>query len=198
MKCSNTNHWSSNIPKHAQTFLALTLVTLLLTACSSSGPRDEEGNRQHGLTLSQNAERAKREFLRADPDMQSFFDTAAGYALFPSIGKGGMGIGGAYGEGCVYENNALIGYTDLSQLTIGFQLGGQSFREVIFFQTSRALDKFKAEKFEFSANASAVAVTAGASTANDYESGVAVFTMAKGGLMFEASIGGQKFSYEPK
>ncbi len=182
----------------AKVMLGLAMLCLLVGGCSSGGARDADGRRVPNLTLSQNAERAKREFLRADPDMQTFFDAAAGYALFPTIGKGGMGIGGAYGEGCVYENGALVGYAELSQLTIGFQLGGQSFREVIFFQTERALNKFRAEKFEFSANASAVAVTAGASTANDYESGVAVFTMAKGGLMFEASIGGQKFSYETK
>lgn len=184
----STFHW----------LLSSTLVVLWLGACSSAPQRDAEGKRIPDLRLSENAERAKREFISADPEMATYFKSATGYAIFPSIAKGGIGIGGAYGEGCVYENGNLIGYTDLAQVTIGFQLGGQSFREVIFFQTERALNKFRAEKFEFSANASAIAVTTGASTANDYEGGVAVFTMAKGGLMFEASIGGQKFSYEPK
>lgn len=137
-------------------------------------------------------------FLNKDPSLQAFFDKAYGFAVFPGVGKGGFGIGGAYGKGEVFEQGRLIGYSSLKQLTIGFQLGGQKYSEIIFFRTKAALDDFTRGNFEFSAQASAVAVTAGASTDADYDYDVAVFTMARGGLMYEASIGGQKFSYRPR
>jgi lipid-binding SYLF domain-containing protein len=136
-------------------------------------------------------------FKTNDPGLKRFFNEAAGYAVFPTVGKGGIGIGGAYGEGKVYRAGKYIGDTSLSQLTIGFQLGGQAYSEVIFFGSKAALDNFTAGNFEFSAQASAVAVTAGASADADYDGGIAVFTMAKGGLMYEASVGGQKFSFTP-
>ncbi len=138
-----------------------------------------------------------REFLRKDPDMKLFFDKAYGYAVFPTVGKGGIGIGGAFGKGKVYEQGRWIGDASLSQLTIGFQLGGQAYSEVIFFRDKAALERFTSGNFAFSAQASAVAATAGASADADYENGVAVFTLAKGGLMYEASIGGQKFGFTP-
>lgn len=137
-------------------------------------------------------------FKNRDPSMQVFFDKAHGYAVFPTVGKGGMGIGGAYGRGEVYEKGKLVGYSSLTQLTIGFQLGGQAYSEIIFFKDKATLDHFKSGNFEFSAQASAVAVTAGASADAAYNNGVAIFTMAKGGLMYEASVGGQKFSFTPR
>lgn len=137
-------------------------------------------------------------FLNKDPSLQAFFDKAYGFVVFPGVGKGGFGIGGAYGKGEVFEQGKLIGYSSLKQLTIGFQLGGQKYSEIIFFRTKAALDDFTRGNFEFSAQASAVAVTAGASADADYHHDVAVFTMARGGLMYEASVGGQKFSYRPK
>ena len=117
--------------------------------------------------------------------------------MFPKIYKAAIGVGGAYGTGQVYEKGKFIGDAKLSQLTYGFQLGGQAYSEVIFFGEEDALERFKAEKMEFSAQASAVAVTAGASADAAYEHGVAIFTLAIGGLMYEASIGGQKFSFNP-
>ena len=137
-------------------------------------------------------------FKNKDAGLKRFFADAHGYAVFPTVAKGGIGIGGAYGEGKVYRNGSYIGNTSLSQLTIGFQLGGQAYSEVIFFGNKAALDRFTQGKFEFSAQASAVAVTSGASTDADYNNGVAVFTLAKGGLMYEASVGGQKFSFSKK
>lgn len=137
-------------------------------------------------------------FKNADPGLQVFFDKAYGYAVFPTVGKGGIGIGGAYGKGEVYEKGVMIGTTSLTQVTIGFQLGGQAYSEIIFFKDKATLDDFKTGNFEFSAQASAVAATSGASADADYSNGVAVFTLAKGGLMYEASIGGQKFSFTPK
>jgi lipid-binding SYLF domain-containing protein len=138
------------------------------------------------------------EFKQADPDIDVFFQKAYGYAIFPEITKGAIGVGGAAGDGTVFEGGQSVGSSSMTQVTIGLQLGGQTYREAIFFKDKAALDAFKAGNFEVAAGASAVAVQAGASKTADYDSGVAIFTMATGGLMFEASIGGQKFSFEPK
>jgi lipid-binding SYLF domain-containing protein len=138
------------------------------------------------------------EFRKADPGIQTFFDKAWGYAVFPTVGKAGIGIGGAYGKGVVYEKGTIIGTSSIAQLTIGFQWGGQAYREIIFFQNKAALDDFKTGKYELGAQVSAVAITLGASADVDYKNSVAVFTMAKGGLMYEASVGGQKFSFTAK
>lgn len=147
-----------------------------------------------------------------------FFQTAYGYAVFPTIGKGGVGIGGAYGEGHVYEKGRYIGNTSVTQLTVGFQLGGQAYSEIIFFRDKAALNAFTSGNFEFGAEASAVAITAAAGasasttgssaaasvgqhdakTAGAYTKGMATFTIAKGGLMYAATIGGQKFKYTPR
>lgn len=140
---------------------------------------------------------AMAEFTKADPGLRKEINKAAGYAIFPSVGKGAIGVGAAHGKGWVYQRGALVGETSLTQVTIGLQLGGQAYRELILFKDQTALDDFKRGNFEFDAQASAVAVTAGASADLEYNSGVAIITMAKGGLMYEASVGGQKFSYKP-
>lgn len=137
-------------------------------------------------------------FKNSDPSMKVFFEKAYGYAVFPTVAKAGMGIGGAHGKGKVYRRGEFIGITSLTQVTIGFQLGGQAYSEIIFFKDKAALDDFTSGNFEFGAQVSAVAVTAGASANADYSGGVAVFTLAKGGLMYEASVGGQKFGFTPK
>ena len=131
-----------------------------------------------------------------DPGMAKHFAEAHGYAIFPTVGKGAIGIGGARGKGRVYEQGRRVGTTTLTQLSIGFQLGGQAYSEVIFFKDKTALDDFKRGNFELDAQASAVALTARASRDLAYNRGVAIVTMAKGGLMYEASVGGQKFSYK--
>ncbi|RBN50100.1 lipid-binding SYLF domain-containing protein [Flavobacterium psychrolimnae] len=141
------------------------------------------------------SETAKSEFIKSDPLMKALFDKAYGYAIFPNVGKGGLGIGGAAGNGVVYEQNKRIGMAKLSQVSIGFQAGGQAYREVIFFESKNEMDRFKESRFEFSAQASAVAVTEGASANVKYTNGVMVFTMQKGGLMYEESIGGQQFKF---
>lgn len=142
--------------------------------------------------------RAILEIKEKDPEIQRFFDNSAGYAVFPSVGKGGVIIGGAFGRGLVIVNEQVDGYTALSQVTIGVQLGGQKYSQFIFFHDETALEHFKRGNFEFGAQASAVAITAGASADANYDTGVAVFTVAGAGLMVEGSIGGQRFSYEPK
>ena len=148
--------------------------------------------------LELDVKRAILEIKQRDPGIQRFFDGSAGYAVFPSVGKGGLIIGGAFGRGLVIVNEQVDGYTSLSQATIGAQIGGQKYAQFIFFKDDTALDNFRRENFEFGAQASAVAITAGASVDAAYDGGVAVFTNAGGGLMAEATIGGQSFKYEPK
>ena len=135
-------------------------------------------------------------FEEGDPGMQAWFNDAYGYAVFPSVGKGGIGIGGSRGKGLVYDQRVLIGKTTLTEISIGFQLGGQEFSEVIFFKDKTALDDFTRGNFELGAGVSAVALTAGASADLGYNGGVAVVTATKGGLMYEATVSGQKFDYE--
>lgn len=145
------------------------------------------------------AEAAIRRFVGLDAGMDAkFFRTAKGYAVFPSVGKGAVGLGGAYGRGVLYEGGKVVGYCDLSQGSIGFQLGGQAYSEIIFFENDRKVADFKAGNFEFAAQASAVAIRADASANARYDDGVAVFTAAGEGLMFEASLGGQRFTYQPR
>ncbi len=150
----------------------------------------------------------------------AYFNNSYGYAIFPTIGKAGIGIGGAHGSGGVYAQGKKTGTSKMTQLTVGFQLGGQAFSQIIFFEDERAFKSFTSGNFEFSAQASAVAITAGVSAEantgggtssgvsggrNDatttslsgYRKGMAIFTIAKGGLMFEAALGGQKYSYSP-
>ena len=157
-------------------------------------------------------------FKNADA-VKPFFKNAYGYAVFPTVGKAGIGIGGAYGKGQVYRGSKITGDVKLYKATIGFQLGGQAFSEIIFFQDKRAYDEFTSGNFEFDASASAVAITAGAqakagtqgATAGasagpatgtqaqaQYHKGMAIFVHTKGGLMYEAAIGGQKFTYTPR
>ena len=135
---------------------------------------------------------------RADPGIEAFFENAAGYAVFPSVGKGGLVVGGAYGKGLVIVNDQVDGYTSMTQGTIGLQIGGQKYAQFIFFKDATAIAHFRRGNFEFGAQASAVAITKGASADASYDGGVAVFTHAAGGLMLEGSVGGQKFTYQPK
>jgi lipid-binding SYLF domain-containing protein len=156
--------------------------------------------------------------FKDSPVVAPYFKKSYGYAIFPTIGKGGIGIGGAHGSGQVYVGDKLTGKTSMTQLTIGFQLGGQAYSQIIFFKDKRAYTEFTSGNFEFGAQASAVAITAGAQAQvgttgsgasaspggsagaqakTDYHKGMAVFTRAKGGLMYEAAIGGQKFSFDP-
>lgn len=137
-------------------------------------------------------------FKEKDAGMDTFFQEAYGYAVFPSIGKGAVGVGGAHGSGIVFQDDETIGKVNMTQITVGFQLGGQAYSELVFFEDERAMRKFKRGKLKFAGQVSAVAVTSGASADVAYQNGVAVFTMTKGGFMYEASLGGQKFKYRPK
>jgi len=143
------------------------------------------------------AEEAIAVFKKADPSITKFFEKSAGWAVFPSVAKGAIGIGGAGGSGVLFEKGKAVGKTSLAQVTIGLALGGQEFAEIIFFENDLALTSFKGGNFALSAQVSAVAAASGAAATAKYSQGVAVFTVAVGGLMYEASVGGQKFGFEP-
>ena len=173
--------------------LILLIPVLVLGACSTTPTTEtdrEEQSEEVRITIDQLKSR--------DPGLTKWFNEAYGYAVFPSVGKGAVGVGGAFGRGQVFEEGEFIGYSKLSQATVGLALGGQEYAEAIFFKDKYALRRFTGGNFEFAAQASAVAVRAGASADADYNNGVAVFTMPLGGAMFEASIGGQKFKFEQK
>lgn len=156
--------------------------------------------------------------FRKSSQSGAYFGKSYGYAVFPTIGKGGLVVGGAYGKGRVYQKGKYVGDTSVTQLSVGFQLGGEAYSQIIFFENQRAFNEFTSGTFEFGAQAQAVAITAGASAAttttgsgagasvtqNDATNvartynGMTTFTVAKGGLMYEASIGGQKFNYKKR
>jgi lipid-binding SYLF domain-containing protein len=173
--------------------LKMSVFSLLFTALlpATMVAQDDDHNK-----LQADANNARAKFIESDGLMQNLFDKSYGYVIFPNVGKGAIGVGGAAGNGIVYEQGKAVGHAKMKQVTVGFQFGGQSYREVIFFETKEALDQFKGGNFEFSGQASAVAVTKGASGNVKYRNGVMVFTQEKGGLMYEAAIGGQKFDYK--
>lgn len=190
------------MPRISRTIFFLPLM-LLLTLAGTAAQADEYSD-------------ALKSFQNAG-ESGAFFTSAYGYAIFPTVGKGGLGVGGAYGKGRVYAAGQHVGNTTMTQLSIGFQAGGQAYSQIVFFQNPQAFTDFTSGNFEFSAQATAVAITAGVSAdasttgglsagasggRNDavtahggYRRGMAVFIIAKGGLMFEAALGGQKFSY---
>ena len=143
------------------------------------------------------AENAQATLMAKDLGLEKFFKNASGYAIFPNVGKGGLIVGGASGNGVVYENGSPIGMTSLKKINIGLQVGGQAVIEVIFFETDAALAKFKNGNYEFSAEASAVVAEQGKSENANYSDGIVVFALPKAGLMADASVGGQKFEYHP-
>ena len=167
---------------------------LLLVGCGSTQP----GTDTEKDAFNQETNAAITRLKGADGGMKKWFADAYGYVVFPSVGKGGLVVGGAHGRGQVYEQGKHIGYAELTQGTVGLQAGGQAYIEVIFFQDKSALSAFKEGNWEMGAQVSAVAVRSGASADADYTKGVCVFTMSSGGLMAEASVGGQKFKYVPK
>ena len=172
-----------------QTSLSIVLLVIFSSASAQIGawnPNAEE-----------KAQKAISSFKEKNENMGSYFEDSYGYAIFPSVGKGAIVIGGAHGRGIVYEQGELIGAAKMTQLTVGFQWGGQAYSEVLFFKNAEALESFKKSELEFSGQASAVAITKGASADIAYENGVAVYTITKAGLMYEASLGGQKFKYLP-
>lgn len=177
--------------------ILLGLGLLLLAGCVGWQPGSGAVSQQQADTMTPQVNAAIQRFKLRDPSIQRFFDQAYGYAIYPSVGKGGFWIGGAHGDGAVYQHGRLVGVTSITQITIGPQIGGQAYSEIIFFRDASALATFEAGNFTFSAQVSAVAATAGAAKNAAWNNGVAVFTAAEGGLMAEATIGGQKFTFTP-
>ena len=181
----------------------LVMIVMMVTISSASAAED------YSSTIN---------VFKQSPQVQPYFEKAYGYAVFPTVGKGGLGIGGAYGKGQVYRGGRVTGITKLIKVSIGFQAGGQAFSQIIFFQDKRAYEEFTSGQFAFDAQASAVAITAGvqaqagstgvtagasagpktaAHAETRYHKGMVIFVHVKGGLMYEAAIAGQKFSFEP-
>lgn len=146
--------------------------------------------------LIQDAKDAKLVFIENNKETKDLFNTSAGYAIFPNVGKGAYIVGGAAGNGVVFEKDKIVGMAKLTQIDIGLQLGGQAFRQVIFFETKKELNDFKKGNFELAGNVSAVVLEEGKAKSIDFTNGLAVVTMPKAGAMIEISVGGQKFDYE--
>jgi lipid-binding SYLF domain-containing protein len=166
---------------------------LMITGCATAPPTV-----QGKANIEDDANAALTRAQSSDPSMVHVCGTCAGYAVFPSVSKGAAGVGGAYGKGVLFEPGNAVGYCDMSQASIGLQLGGQDYTEIIAFETPQAVETFKQGNFRFDAQATAVALKSGAGANAKFTDGVAVFTMDEAGLMYEASVGGQKFSYQAK
>ena len=176
------------------TGLALvTVVAGLLGSCATA-----PASREDKAALVAAATTQWQQMRQEDPALGALVQRSYGYALFPDVGKAGLGVGGAYGRGVVYERGQHIGYSDLTQGTVGVQVGGQSFSELLVFESKAALDRFKAGQFGFAAGASAVVLKSGVATTPNFVDGVAVVVQPIGGVMVEAAIGGQQFTYQAK
>ncbi len=157
------------------------------------------------MALAQNSPKNKRMiadsrnainvFNKTDPSMKRLFTNSYAYVVFPNVGKGGLGLGGAFGNGIVFINSKAVGTAKLSQVSVGVQVGGQGYREVIFFEHKNNFDEFKENKLKISAQVSAVIAASGASANANYANGILIFAQPKGGLMYEISVGGQTFNY---
>ena len=171
-------------------FFQIMLIAGLLSGASALAQGDSKDKK-----VIADSKISKDEFIKTDGMMKNLFSDSYGYVIFPNVGKGAIGVGGAAGNGVAYEKGAVVGMAKMKQVTVGFQWGGQAYREVIFFENKDAMDRFKQNRIELSAQISAVAATAGASANAKYTNSVMVFTQQKGGLMYEASVGGQKLSF---
>lgn len=171
--------------------LGLAAFSLFVGGCATSpsttAAKDDLENQAHA---------AVNRMEQEDPGLRDFLNRAHGYAIFPKAGKGGLIAGGAYGRGVVYEQGRMIGFADLTQATIGAQVGGQSFEELVVFENQAAMDRFTSGKLQFAANASAVAFKSGAASSARFADGVAIFVRPEAGLMAEAAVGGQQFTYQ--
>ncbi len=173
--------------------IGLMMMTLAIAACETA-PKSQQGKDD----LEQDVQQTMARLELADPTLREFLDKSAGYAIFPSVGKGGFIVGGSYGRGIVYVDGQAVGFSDLSQATVGAQVGGQEYAQIIAFATIRELNQFKQGELTFSANATAVALKSGVGKSAKYQDGIAIFVEPIAGLMAEASVGGQSFSFQPK
>jgi lipid-binding SYLF domain-containing protein len=171
--------------------LVVTVVAGLLGSCATAPT-----SREDKAALVAAATARLQQMQTEDPALGALIKQGYGYSLFPHVDKGGLGVGGAYGRGVVYERGQHNGYSDLTQGTVGVQAGGQSFSELLVFENKAALDRFKTGQFGFAAGASAVVLTSGVATNANFVDGVAVVVQPMSGVMVEAAIGGQKFTYQ--
>jgi len=169
------------------------LMTGLLASCSTAPTTPTARNE-----LSQKAMTEREEWNRLDPGIEALAKKSEGYAFFPEITKGGLGVGGGYGRGVVFQHNQPIGFADVTLGSLGLQAGGQTYSELIVFENKAAMDRFKNNQFEFGANASAIIATTGAARNARFVDGVAVFVRPVAGAMAEASVGGQRVTYVAK
>lgn len=174
----------------SRSWARLGVLAMIVGLCAPAIRADERSR------LTEEVTEAVAKFVKADPSVKKEMTAAAGYAVFPGVGKGGMGIGGARGTGQVLGNGKALAKVTLTQVTVGFQLGGQKYAELILFENQEALNRFMSGAFTMAAQASAVAAASGAAANAKYSNGVKVVTMAIGGLMYEATVGGQKFNIE--
>jgi lipid-binding SYLF domain-containing protein len=174
--------------------LILPAILLALTAGCATAPATTS---ERSALVDESAS-SLRQMKLADASLAGFLGKSYGYVIFPNVGKGGFIAGGAYGRGTVYEKGQFVGYADLSQATVGLQAGGQSYSELIAFESQRDFDRFIGGRLTFAANLSAVALQSGAAASARYTDGVAVFVQPSGGLMLEAAVGGQTFHFMPK
>lgn len=177
------------------TFILASLgaAALFLGGCSTAPETNSERAQLHN-----DAPAAVNDFKTVDPSLNDMVNNSYAYVIFPSIGKGAVGVGGAYGQGEVYQQGKRVGYADMTQATVGVAIGGETYAELILFQNADALQAFQSGQLTFAADASAVAAKAGAGANAKWEHGMTIFINVKGGLMGEASVGGQKFNYEPQ
>lgn len=171
--------------------LAAVAVAIALTGCGTT-PQTAQGK----VDIRRDSELVLAQAKVSDPSMATVCRDAYGTAVFPKVGKGAVGVGGAYGKGVLYKKDRIVGYCDLTQASIGVQLGAQTYTEILCFENEEAFDRFRSGDFNLDAQATAVALKSGAGANAKYSDGVSIFTMDESGLMFEAAIGGQRFSYE--
>jgi lipid-binding SYLF domain-containing protein len=174
--------------------MCFSIFMLMVSGCSVTPEKAEDK-----AVLSAESQEAIAVMKAKDPSIQRFFDKSYGYAVLPKVFKGAFIVGGAHGGGEVYEQGTMVGYCNMSQASLGFSLGGEFFREIVFFRDKEDLEEFRIEaEYTFSAQVTGVALSTGAAAKADYKAGMAVFIMTDTGLMVDASLGGQKFNYEPK
>ncbi|HEY6363663.1 MAG TPA: lipid-binding SYLF domain-containing protein [Candidatus Binatia bacterium] len=176
-----------------RTIVVMALIMGLMAGCSTGSVTKEERD-----TLVKQAQASRQEWNKVDPQFEAFAKKGYGYAFFPEITKGGFVVGGAHGQGLVYEKGQHIGYAELTQMSVGFQAGLQDYSQLIVFENQPAMDRFKRNEIDFGANASAVVADKGAAMGAQFVDGVAVFVRPTAGVMAEASLGGQQITYLPK
>ncbi len=174
-------------------FIPAAAAALAFSAGCSTAPPTQQAKSQ---LQSSTTDVLKMEYEK-DSGLQDFLHNAYAYAVFPSVGRAGLVAGGSYGHGEVYQNGKMIGYADISQATVGAQVGAESFTEILAFETPEALDQFKRGELKVSADASAAFLKSGVAETAKYLNGVAIFVDIQGGLMAEAAVGGQTFSFQP-